>query len=102
MRYLLDGKIYDTEKSEKIIKYKKGVEHKGLFLTTYPEFEHTIYKTPKGNFFVHVGKYLGEKDISYKDTDYIELISTSKVKEVLEQLNDVDIYEKIFRKIEEG
>lgn len=68
-RYLLNNKVYDTEKSKEIIKYIKTIEHDGLFLKTYPEYRHTLYKTQKGKFFVHIGEYVGNPDILYGDKD---------------------------------
>lgn len=102
MRYLLNNKVYDTEKAQEIIKYIKPIEHNGLFLKTYPKYRHTLYKTQKGKFFVHIGEYVGNSDISYGDKDYIELLSADEVKEVLNQLNEIEKYEEIFDDLEEG
>ena len=101
-RYLLDNKVYDTEKAEEIIKYIKPIKHNGLFLNTYPQYRHTLYKTQKGNFFVHIGEYVGNPEILYDDKDYIEILSADEVKEILNQLNDVEKYEEIFDDLEEG
>ena len=101
MRYILGGKVYDTEKAKEVIKYIKGIKHEGMFVATYPKYEHTIYKTNKGTFFVHVGKCV-DKDISYDNKDYIEIISKEEVKKLLEKLNSVEKYEEIFGEIEEG
>lgn len=101
MRYLLNNKVYDTEKAQQILKYRKTMEHKGLVFTTYPRYEHTLYKTKKGQFFVHVGKCL-ENDIAYPDKDYIELLSDNEVKEILNKLNDVQLYNELFDDLEEG
>lgn len=51
MRYMLNNKIYDTEKAQEIVQYTKPIEHKSLFFTTYPRYTHTLYKTQKGQFF---------------------------------------------------
>ena len=102
MKYIIDHKVYDTEKSTEIIKYTQGIEHKGLFVTTYPKYEHTLYKSQKGQFFVHIGKYVGNTDVSYQDKDKIELLSEKEVKEILNQLNEVETYKKIFNDLEEG
>lgn len=101
-RYLLNNKIYDTEKAQEIIKYIKPIEHNGLIFKTYPKYRHTLYKTQKGTFFVHIGEYVGNPDISYGDKDYIELLSADEVKEILNHLNEIEIYEKIFDDLEEG
>ena len=102
MRYLLNNKVYDTEKAQEIIKYIKPIEHNGLFFKTYPKYRHTLYKTQKGKFFVHIGEYVENPDISYGDKDYIELLSADEVKEVLNQLNEIEKYEEIFDDLEEG
>lgn len=103
MKYLLNNKVYDTEKAEEILKYIKTIEQKSIFgLYNYPKYEHTLYKTQKGNFFVHVGKYVGNADVSYQDKDKIELLSEKEVKDILNQLNKIDVYQKLFNDLEEG
>jgi hypothetical protein len=103
MRYLLNNKIYDTEKAEKIMTYIKPVQHEGLFnIITYPRYIHTLYKTAKGQFFVHIGKYIKDSSIDYQDKDYIELLTEENVKEILNRLNQVDKYEELFDDLEEG
>lgn len=102
MRYILENKVYDTEKAKEIIKYIKTIKHKGIFgYDFYPEYEHTLYKSSKGQFFVHVGNYVGT-DISYQDKDYIELLSENEVKKILNGLNEIDIYNELFDDLEEG
>lgn len=102
MRYLIKNKVYDTEKAQEIIKYIKQIEHKGLFVTTYPKYRHTLYKTQKGQFFVHIEEYVGQTDVAYSDKDYIELLSENEVKEILNKLNKIEIYNKLFDDLEEG
>ena len=51
---------------------------------------------------MHVGKYVGKADVSYQDKDKIELLSEKEVKEILNQLNEVETYKKIFNDLEEG
>ena len=101
-RYLLNNKVYDTENAEEIIKYIKPIEHNGLFIKSYPKYIHTLYKTQKGHFFVHVGEYAGNSDISYSNKDYIELLEVNEVKEILNKLNAIKEYKKIFNDLEEG
>lgn len=97
------GCYYDTEKAEEILKYIKTIEQKSIWgLYSYPKYECTLYKTQKGNFFVHVGKYVGNTGVSYQDKDKIELLSEKEVKEILNQLNEVETYKKIFNDLEEG
>lgn len=101
-RYLLNNKVYDTKTAEEIIKYTKPIEHNGLFIKTYPRYKHTLYRTPKGQFFIHIGEYAGDSDISYADKDYIELLKANEVKEILNKLNAIKEYKKIFDDLEEG
>lgn len=100
MKYLFDNKYYDTEKAKKIIDYVKAIEHKGT-VTTYPRYKHTLYKSEKGQFFVHVGESLS-KFIVYPDYDYIYLIPKEKAKEILVKLNEIELYEELFGVVEEG
>lgn len=103
MRYMLNNKVYDTEKAQEIIKYIKPIEHKGIFgYSSYPRFRHTLYKTQKGQFFVHIGEYVGRPDISYNNKDYIELLSDNEVKAILNSLNEIDKYDELFDDLEEG
>jgi hypothetical protein len=101
MRYLVDNKVYDTEKSELILVYTDIIENKGLFLTTYPRYTHMLFKSSKGQFFVHIGD-CKEKDIAYSNKDYIELLTEDEVKDLLHRLNLPNIYEKLFDNLEEG
>lgn len=103
MRYLLNNKVYDTDKAEKIVTYIKSIENKGIFgYSSYPKYRHTLYKTNKGNFFVHIGEYVGKTDVAFSNKDEIKLISDEEVKDILNQLNEVDIYQKLFNDLEEG
>lgn len=101
MKYLINNKVYDTEKAQEIIKYIKPIEHKGLFVTTYPRYRHTLYKTKKGQFFVHVGECLTQ-DIAYSHKNYIELLSDDEVKAILNNLNAINQYNELFDDLEEG
>lgn len=101
-RYLLNNKVYDTDKAEEIIKYRKAVKHNGLVFDTYPQYIHTLYETQKEQFFVHIGEYVKDSNVLYTDKDYIELLETDEVKEILNQLNAIEEYKKIFNDLEEG
>lgn len=103
MRYLLNNKVYDTEKAEKILTYIKPIEYTGIFgYHSYPKYRHTLYKTNKENFFVHIGEYVGKTDVAFSNKDEIKLISDEEVKDILNQLNEVEIYIKLFNDLEEG
>lgn len=101
MQYLFDNKLNDTEQSELIIKYIASIETSG-FVTTYPKYEHTLYKSSKGQFFVHIGKYKGASSLGYHDKDYIKLLSETSVKRILNELNAIEEYKELFGDLEEG
>ena len=101
MQYLFDNKLNDTEQSELIIKYIASIETSG-FVTTYPKYEHTLYKSSKGQFFVHIGKYKGASSLGYHDKDYIKLLSDTSVKRILNELNAIEEYKELFGYLEEG
>ena len=101
MQYLFDNKIYDTEKSKLIIKYIASIETSGI-VTTYPRYEHSLYKSSKGQFFVHVEKYKGTSSLGYHDKDYIKLLSETSVKRILNELNAIEEYKELFNDLEEG
>lgn len=100
MKYLFDNKIYDTEKSKLIIKYIASIETSGI-VTTYPRYEHSLYKSSKGQFFVHIGKYKGTPSLGYHD-NYIKLLSETSVKRILNELNAIEEYKELFNDLEEG
>lgn len=103
MKYLLNNKVYDTEKAKKILTYIKPIEYTGIFeYHSYPKYRHTLYKTNKENFFVHIGEYVGKTDVAFSNKDEIKLISDEEVKDILNQLNEVEIYQKLFNDLEEG
>lgn len=78
MKQIIDGKLYDTEKAEELLKYSKNV---GYPLTTRNDF--VLFRTNKGAYFefnastyelnvitdADVKKYLG----IYNPDKYIEL-----------------------------
>ena len=103
MKYLVENKVYDTEKAKKIIKYIKPIKTKGIFgFISYPRYIHTLYKTKKGQFFVYIGEYVEDSDISVSSKDEIELLSDDEVKEILNELNAIDVYQQLFDDLEEG
>ena len=101
MQYLVDNKLYDMEKSKLIIKYIDSIETRGI-VTTYPKYEHTLYKSSKGQFFVHIGKYKGASSLGYHDKEYIKLLSDTSVKRILNELNAREEYKELFGYLEEG
>ena len=97
MQYLVNNRIYDTEKAEKIISYSKSSEINRVgYLTIYKKYKHTLYKTKKDRYFVIIEDY---KDI---EREKIELLTETEVKDLLCELNAIDKYKDLFGNIEEG
>lgn len=84
MKAILNGKLYDTEKSDFIfsISITKGAFHEYVN-------EFNVYRTKKGNIFAE-----------HKDAEC--LISDSMLKTVLSRPDCVDIYIKVFGEVEEA
>lgn len=97
MRYLINNKLYDTEKSEKIITFEKSLEIWSIGgVTMYKKFTHVLYKTNKGKYFLIIENC---KNSAY---DEIQLLTETEVKDLLCELNAIDTYELLFGEIEEG
>ncbi|MEY7999287.1 hypothetical protein AB8U03_03570 [Clostridium sp. Mt-5] len=95
MKFIIDNKVYDTEKSEKIIKYTKQYPLEGpLGLIIYPRRDTILYRTKKGNWFSMATKNF-DKKIAYKETD-------DTVKKLLKSLDEVELYNKYFGTLEEA
>lgn len=47
MKRIIDGKVYDTEKAERIVGYSRN----GYDVSDFNHIERTIYRTKSGQFF---------------------------------------------------
>ena len=84
MQFIIGDKLFDTEKAELVCEFKTIRHFNGVWL------DQTLYKTKKNNCFV-VGKDL-------KCSSITEI----KARELLRELNNVELYEKYFGKLEEA
>lgn len=99
MRAIIENKIYDTEKAEKIVEFTQRVITGQVFgHTRYDNREMHLYKTQKGAWFIHKLLIEGYSNIR----EEIEVIDKGEVKEILIAVNDVENYEKYFGKLEEA
>lgn len=94
MKAIINNKLYDTEKAEKVIEFRRsGMKTSELWGTTMNlPYRHdiTLYKTAKGNYF--------EVD---EDDKVLRVVSEAQVKELLTNI-DPDLYIKLFGEVEEG
>lgn len=95
MTFIIEDKIYNTETSEKVIKYRKPYPVELIIGgTIYIKHETILYRTKKGNWFsVKKGDY--DTYTAYQETE-------ESVKKLLEQLNAIDVYNKYFEQLEEA
>ena len=94
MKKIIDNKLYDTEKGEKIFNFRQR-RKTGEFgnYNFYHWFDVDIYKTKKNNYFLH-----GHKE-GYDP--FIEVINKKDVKKLIQRL-DPDKYIGLFGEVEEA
>ena len=98
MKKIIDNLLYDTEKAEKIYSYRhrRKTGSIGSF-NTYHWFDIDVYKTKKGNYFLH-----GYPKDSYSLEPFIEKFSELEFKDLLKRI-DPDKYIKFgFDDVEEA
>ncbi len=103
MKAIIENKLYDTEKSEKIFDYLRN-EPQPVFwsntITMHCWRNTDIYKTRKNSYFLHI--HTGDKEGKFMDLkERIELITEKEVKKIILNL-DVDKYIKMYGNVEEG
>ena len=103
MKAIIEGKLYNTETADKVYNYLKNETHPLLWSKEFASNcwrEVDIYKTKKGQYFLHIHK--GAKDGSFSNLpERIELVDEDDVKEVIAELNP-DKYAELFGQVEEG
>lgn len=97
MQYIINGKKFDTSKSELVIKFRqRAKELTRSFIfgdgKYNPMCEASMYRTTKGTFAI-IRKY--------EDCTEKEIISETEAKNILETLNEVEKIEKLFGDLEE-
>lgn len=88
----MDGKMYDTETSEVILRYKTLDLDVFLFSARFTSCDVYLYKTKKGNYFTL--KVLPDKTIT-------NVVSEETVKKILLEHN-YDKYTELFGPLEEA
>lgn len=90
MKFIVENKVFDTEKAEVICEFK---ERKQLIWNkSFSTWEYvTLYRTNKGNWFSVIERL--------KECTQLNNI---QVEELLKGLDEVELYEKYFEKLEEA
>lgn len=75
MKEIIDGKLYDTEKAELVVRFRRKVKAKNIFgeFDTWAESE--LYKTKKGAWFEVIGTNMS--------TPNLNVISEDRAKEII-------------------
>lgn len=94
MRFIIDGKIYDTEKAELIIKFIKGWSIPTIIGEMTLRKSTKLYKTEIGNWFA-----VAEADY---DKYHVEVESEDEVKKILGNCGAIGIYNEHFGQLEEA
>ena len=93
MKKIIDNKLYDTEKATVIFEFIQIYEEGMLLFQEYKyhfRYPAQYLKTQKGTYLFYC-----------KDKNIIEIVNEEKVKKTIMKL-DVDKYQELFGKIEEG
>ena len=97
MKKIIDNKLYDTEKAEKIFNFRQR-RKTGDFgnFNIYSLFDVEVYKTKKNNYFLH-----GYIKDTLANKPFIEKVSEEEVKKIIKELN-ADKYIELFGEVEEA
>lgn len=100
MRKIIDNKVYDTDNCDLLINYFEMVEHK-MFLgpSSYVYHEAKIYKTKKGTYLKYIGR---AKETGWSSRNKLNIVNEEQLKRILIDLDEIELYEKEFGKLEEG
>lgn len=89
MKRIINNKIYDTDKCELLLTYKMNWTFNVA----------SLFKTKKGIYLIY-------RDAPFvtdnQEFNNLIILSKEETKELLIELNEIDLYEKEFGKLEEG
>lgn len=93
MKFIVNNKIYDTDKAEKVLNYRRRFPNK-LFPQISEMYDMELYRTAKGNWF------------SLKSEDYGKVTciahTVEEVKEIFKKCNRDELYAQYFGDLEEA
>lgn len=93
MKFIVNNKIYDTDKAEKVLNYRHRFP-----LTLTPQFciwhDMELYRTSKGNWF----------SVRHEDYGKVTCIAhtVEEAKEIFKKCNRVELYAQYFGNLEEA
>ncbi len=93
MKFIVNDKIYDTEKAEKVLDYRHRFP-----LTLTPQFciryDMELFRTAKGNWF----------SVRHEDYGKVTCIThtVEEAKEIFKKCNRVELYAQYFGNLEEA
>lgn len=93
MKFIVNGKIYDTDKAEKVLDYKRSFQNGRLpQLSIMCNTE--LFRTSKGNWF----------SVVHGDLEEMTCIVNceNEVKAIFESINEIDLYARYFGDLEEA
>lgn len=93
MKFIVNNKIYDTDKSELLCTFRIQWERKTIWGSFYPMRDTKLYKTAKGAYFL-----VCKVDCEFK---HIEVIGEETAKRYLMQYN-YEKYVEMFGALEEA
>ena len=93
MKFIVNNKIYDTDKSELLCEFRKPWEARTIIGTLYLARYTSLYRTAKGAYFLTC--------LADYDNGYIEVINEAEAKEYLMH-NNYEKYAEMFGELEEA
>ncbi len=108
MKQVIDNKLYDTEKSKLLYQFLKNIPETRYFMGVEYSIncwrDVDLYKTAKGNYFIHIKQPNIDRNGSThfeERKEYIEQISYEEAKKIIQELN-IEKAIKLFGEIEEA
>lgn len=97
MKAIINNKVYDTDKCELLLTYESEILNTDKF--EFIKYKTELFKTKKGTYLRYISNSLS---IFYKNINELAILSSKEVENLLKRLNEVDLYQKEFGKLEEG
>ncbi len=99
-KYIIDGKSYDTDKSTLIVSFRRrlGSVSEAFGIESKAWFDGRLYKTDKSNWFETIAK---STNTNWNNV-HTHALSEDEAKQLLQSLNEVELYIEHFGELEEA